>query len=417
VLAAFGHMLLPWQGPHLFLGTTNHARLGGLLFHGAGYNLSYFSFLVALALPWFAIAAMSRTRRVSAGLSGLLWPAFYIVQIAFYAAASAVAVLLCAGAAGAARGRARSGARSRMAGLLRSAGPLFAATSAVSALYFLRLRDVAGGSAMLTAAGQAFGRYIPRALLVLAAASVLLLTSLMALQMAARLSGAVPSRAKAWTRRAAFACLLALACFSALELAGRPGAERGAASGRKVADPATRWLARVEPARADMWTLGIGKVLDDYVVRGAGAGTWARFHKHADRRTRLYYAHMHNTALDMAFEYGLVPMMALSACVLLAVLRLAAARNFNRLWLYYLVPCFVMAMGQHLLYAFTNLCLLMPPAIVTFRVLCPNGRRGHGAQRGLSGGLLGWGGLGGVSGRGGRAASPGEARGGDHQGP
>jgi hypothetical protein len=370
LLAAFGHTLLPWQRPHLFLGTTNHARLAGLLFHGAGYNISYFSMLVALALPWFAVAAVSRTRRRFAGFAGLLWPALWIIQMAFYASVFAVSLVFCGAAARAGLRRVRAGARSLLPGLVRSAGPVFAALSALSVWYFLELVDAVGWSAVSSAAGLAVGRFIPAALIVLAAATAMLAPALIVVHLAAGFVRSLPGAAEIRFRRALLVCLVAILACSALRLSTPSGdGGRGGGAGSRSADCLTPWLERVEPARADMWAIGSRKILGEYIIRGAGAGTWARFHKYAERKTRLYYAHMHNTCLDAAFEYGVVPAAAVFVCLLLAALKIAAARDFNRLWLLYIVPCMAMALGQHLLYAFTNICLLMPVAIVTARAL------------------------------------------------
>jgi hypothetical protein len=365
MLATCGHMLLPWHEPHHFLGTTNHARFAGLLFHGAGYNLSYFAFLVALALPGFAIAAASRTRRVWVGLSGLLGLAVFILQIAFYAAAAATALL-----SGAAAVMNRVARRRPSVRVPRAAWLLFAVTLALSIAYVSRLRVVAGAPEVRLALGLAARRFLPNALITLAAATALAGISLLTLRLFLKRLAAAPDGWRRLLRRGVLVCLAVWVGGSALELSGLHAAH-GAGFGSRWAKRAEPWLARVEPARADMWTLGAGQILDRYAIRGAGAGAWARFHRTAPRRTPLYYAHMHNTWLDVAFEYGSVAFLLGFVCLLLAVLRLAAARDFNRLWLLYLAPCLVMAVGQHLLYAFTNVCLLLPVAIAAARALRP----------------------------------------------
>ncbi|MBM4147693.1 MAG: hypothetical protein FJ224_01415 [Lentisphaerae bacterium] len=374
MLAAFGSALLPWQGPHHFLGTTNHARLAGLLFHGAGYNLSYFAFLVALALPWFALAAMTRARRVFAGLCGLLPPALFILQIAFYAAAAGVALMFCRPARCAGLQSGMAGTRRRVSRPWRVAALLFAAGVVLSTLWFLDTASVVGLPNVLSVARLAVGTFIPKALLVLGAVMVVLPAAWLILRAAEGLSGSLTGRGPVRYRRVRIACLVALAAWSAVEFAGKP-VERGDRSGAtRLVARAKPWLARFEPARADMWTLGAGKIADGYIVRGGGAGTWARFHKHAQRETKLYYAHMHNTYLDLAFEYGLIPAAVALAALIAAAFRLSKASDFRRLWLFYLVPCLITALGQHLLYAFTNVCLLMPAVIAAARVLARNGR-------------------------------------------
>ena len=93
---------------------------------------------------------------------------------------------------------------------------------------------------------------------------------------------------------------------------------------------------------------------------GHGAGTWARYEKAQPRPYRAYYAHMHNLYLDLMFEHGVVFVALLLAACAAAVLRVCFLAEHNRLWLFYLAGVAVMALGQHLFYAFSTVCLLLP---------------------------------------------------------
>lgn len=79
---------------------------------------------------------------------------------------------------------------------------------------------------------------------------------------------------------------------------------------------------------------------------------------------------MHNTYLDLMFEYGLVPMLIVFILCGVAVVRMAFFPGGpGRLWLFYLVPLAVMALGQHLFFSFTHLCLMMPAFVLLARTL------------------------------------------------
>ena len=85
---------------------------------------------------------------------------------------------------------------------------------------------------------------------------------------------------------------------------------------------------------------------------------------------------MHNTYLDLLFEYGVIPMMILYGLCALAFFRIAFVQSgVSRLWLLYLVPVVIMALGQHLFFAFTHLCLLLPAFILISHVLAAMGRK------------------------------------------
>jgi len=79
---------------------------------------------------------------------------------------------------------------------------------------------------------------------------------------------------------------------------------------------------------------------------------------------------MHNMYLDLVFEYGVIPMLLIYGLCAVAFFRIALGYGgVSRLWLLYLVPLAILATGQHLLYAFTHLCLLLPAFMLIWRAL------------------------------------------------
>lgn len=127
-------------------------------------------------------------------------------------------------------------------------------------------------------------------------------------------------------------------------------------------------------ARGPMWRMGFRAVVRKPWL-GHGAGTWARYQKGLRRSSSKYYAHMHSTYLDLMFEYGLVVTVALLLLCVFGVLRTALMPGSgNRLWLFYFAGVAVIALGQHLFYAFTSMCLLLPGAVLLAGALCAGPR-------------------------------------------
>jgi hypothetical protein len=89
----------------------------------------------------------------------------------------------------------------------------------------------------------------------------------------------------------------------------------------------------------------------------------------------MYFAHMHNTYLDLIFEYGVVPMVLLFGAAGVAFFRILWGRGgVPRFWILYFVGLTVVAIGQHLLFAFTSMCLLLPAFILVPHALVATGR-------------------------------------------
>jgi hypothetical protein len=84
---------------------------------------------------------------------------------------------------------------------------------------------------------------------------------------------------------------------------------------------------------------------------------------------------MHNTYLDLVFEYGVLPMALVFAACAIAFFRILwGGSGVPRFWIFYLVAAAVVAIGQHLLFSFTSMCLLMPAFLLIPRVLLAMGR-------------------------------------------
>jgi len=149
----------------------------------------------------------------------------------------------------------------------------------------------------------------------------------------------------------------------ASESPGKPG-EVLADNGSSFRARIESWLLSKDPARGSMWILGARYSWDHHFWIGAGAGTWARFHRSQPRPYREYFAHMHNTYMDLVFEYGVVPMCLLFLVAGIAALRLLLQGWPSRLWILYLAGVAVAALGQNLFYAFTTICLLLPAFLI-----------------------------------------------------
>jgi O-antigen ligase len=77
---------------------------------------------------------------------------------------------------------------------------------------------------------------------------------------------------------------------------------------------------------------------------------------------------MHNTYLDLLFEYGMVPVLLFSVLVIVGIRGIWMRRvHGGRAWLYYIVALAILALGQHLLYAFSVMLMLIPATVVLAR--------------------------------------------------
>jgi hypothetical protein len=157
-----------------------------------------------------------------------------------------------------------------------------------------------------------------------------------------------------------------------------------------------RWSKRLDRSRYYMWRLGAKEIADHYIWTGAGAGTWGRFHRSieapiewrkvpnvkASKVRMKSHPHMHNTYLDLVFEYGLIPMLIVYLLGSAAFIAIAAVRRGpSSLWLLYLAPVALFALVQNVLYAFTQMVILAPLLVVLLMGLRVVLRRSPGPGR------------------------------------
>jgi len=340
LMSALGAHFVPWHEPHKFLGTTNHATFGIHLFQGAGYNISFFGMCIAAGLPWFVFPLRSRWSHVRLGSMGLLFPAVLVHQRAFtYASLLMLAMVAAAAMFVAARRRRSVRSPEGIAGRGRKAFAVFLVCTCVSVLWYVRLGVFDSRSMLRSQLGERLGTAFS------------LDMSPFAEVPTEGDAGSAPEETEPIPEE----------CVGKLPLKKR----------------AARWLVAHDKIRGPMWVLGLRTCAGDCLWWGMGAGTWARYHRSQPRPYRHYYAHMHNTYLDLAFEYGVVPTALVLVLCGITVLKLVLVQGgANRLWVLYLVCVAVIALGQHVLFAFTTMCLLLPAFILIPKVLCA-GRRGE----------------------------------------
>lgn len=369
VAAAFGAALVPWQTHHRFLGTTNYSSYGVHVFHGAGFNVNFFATLAALGVPWVFCWPNRERRGMVIGCVGALLPLLMIEQLALqlvFVGYLLLAVALVVAAIPCPTLLKRCGIRVR--GLvsqwpkwgstlflttLLSAAWLLCVWGRLAAKIKMQVSVIAGRG------GTAVG--LPGLLLV----CVVLVLAFCAGRLRERCSrGAFRRLQGLAARRCALGvAVLAGVCTALCVHQVYAGRSEASIRSSKLRRSVLRVL-RCDRARGPMWRMGFRATVRKPFV-GHGAGTWARYQKAQRRSSSKYYAHMHNTYLDLMFEYGLVVAVALFSLCAFGVLRVAFMPGIgNRLWLFYFAGVAVIALGQHLLYAFTSMCLLLPGSVL-----------------------------------------------------
>jgi hypothetical protein len=322
--SSYAAAILPWQAPHRFLGTTNYPFLEGFLFPGAGYNPCYLPFIIAAALPWFLIPLRYRYSWAHLGLLPLLIiPAFFLNQRSL-----TLAIIIIS----------------------------FASIVLLS----LSLASRAGRRRLQT---RVLSCHHQRRIIFSLATGALIITALWSLRMGildqksllrVNIQQRIGSKDSVWVKKTPNV---------------KPARPQQIATGTSVVStpkPTStvsrleEFLSHFDSARANMWCMGLRKSWEDGFWRGAGAGTWARFHR-AHRTTRLYFDHMHNTYLNLIFEYGVIPMITLYLLVAFLIFRILLGKsNQPRAWLLYFAGMSTVAFGTDLLYfPFSNYCLLV----------------------------------------------------------
>ncbi len=370
LLAAFGADLLPWQAPHRFLGTTNFPGYG--FSYGPGINVSYLTLPLAVGLPYVVLGVGGRHRWVRRSTLFLFLPLVRIQQRAFGLALFLLAITGLFGTLVRYTQRRKQHAARRNIRRLtprtcRKAAAIALASLTLSVSWFYKQ----GIGEPYSAIRQILRHYVQ-------CLNVRAIRSRSVSSVSSERPPAIPSPDTPARSSAPEGTSTHTVSFPQTPASDGAVSE---ACGHPVLFPLRQWLTRWDPVRGHMWHLVLRVAIRTYWLHGAGAGTWARFHRAQPRPYRLYYAHTHNTYVDMIYEYGLLPCFVFFSLAGLALLRFVKARpGVMGLWVFYAVAVAAMGLGQHLLYAFTNLCLLTPLALVLARsMLLPWNRDATGS--------------------------------------
>lgn len=160
------------------------------------------------------------------------------------------------------------------------------------------------------------------------------------------------------------------------------------ATAKSGADPwperVRRWFKGTDRSRYYMWRDGWQWMKEHGLWVGQGAGTWGGFHRahnntfdwrrgdnnRVTKTTMVDHPHMHNTFLDLMFEYGVVPMCGVYLFVLWMIGRIVFTRHPpSKLWLFYLVAVACMALFQHLFYSLPQMTLILPGLLLVARAM------------------------------------------------
>ncbi len=362
LLANYASTLIPWHEAHRFLGTSNFGAFKGRLMHGAGYNQHYLSIIVTLALPWFFLPLTRNYLARTIGWIGLLLPLVLLQQIAFRLAVIAMLVLAVAMVLPALFSRAGRRKLARhyrfKAGEGRRVIVILLLSLAVTAGWALRLGIANELSLLKLQLQYTYTRTTPEEWR--EKGRELLESDHVSEQRKKRIESKMKKRAR--------------------KMAAAEETEREASAESAPPEAETDGLGdrleQVDAFRMHMWRLAWSHSRAHHWWRGAGAGTWAPFHRAYPRAYRIYYAHTHNTYVDLLFEYGIIPMACVFLAVLVGLIRLACGYvQGGRIWLFYFAGAGVLAMGQHLFYAFTTQVALIPGILLIFRALRSGARR------------------------------------------
>ncbi len=329
--------VLPWQESHRFLGTTNAGEYGGRLFHGTGFNVTYTVFVMLIGIPWYFIGCGRALNVHKWCWIPILLPLVALTQKALFLG---IISFLLLGAFFAAISCFRKTCRqtriwhSLYRGFFRVKFLIIVVTLSLSAVWFLN-NDILIRKSLLR-------RVLKRHLIELS------------------LSQPDEQRPTPRSKKAKEALVSKNKVKSIKKSKSAQDKDSSALAAK---------LREMDPVRWHMWKLAVNKSRKDYMFKGAGAGKWAMYHRDQPRPYGPYYAHMHNTYLDLIFEYGVLPMLLFYVLWSIAVFKIAVFGVANRLWLYYFAAIAMMALGQHLFYAFTSMCLLLPAFVIIPKAL------------------------------------------------
>ena len=370
VCEAYAGAIFPWQEAHTFLGTTNHGTYKWFLFHGAGYSIHFFSIMTVTVAAYFFVPRTIKERYLKPGTAILLLPSIVFRQRSVRWTVIALGILGCvvlmASAVKRIRGRPlcdRRGKRGYRPAVAVSlcAGLFFAG------LWFYEMGVLNPDSELRSQLGKRYGRLMAPMLRGGDIRTIDEQTS----SGGARNTGSKHRETAKKDRNRTVGRDIALEDKGGGSAAGAdssPGRQGDVSGYARLKVKIKDALLTRDKTRGHMWILAIRSMKNKHFWRGMGAGTWARFHKRQDRPYGPYFAHSHNTYVDLMFEHGALPVFVLFAILGVGFVRILFGWCFeSRLWLFYLVGLGTMALGQHLLFAFSTTALAMPAFVVLAR--------------------------------------------------
>ncbi len=374
LLAGFAAALIPWHEPHRFLGTTNVAVHRGHLFQGAGTNVHYLAHTLVFGLPWLCRPLRAKRYGWTLGLLGLFVPVLWIRQRAMVVAMLAMVMLatlfrLRFWRRGKAIQKPEDANLKSMTPDTRHPTPDTCADSTAA---------VASSSLLFRPIRQSHSPlHWPLAMRARAGFVLAVCLAVSGLWLMRSGIGDSDSRLRRHIRRLYRVEPLRDMTSSSSRDGGKISREPETIP-LKLASvvPTSRLveiLKRVDFVRGETWARALTHVRANYFWRGAGAGAWAPFHR--ANRTRdwtgtWYWAHAHNTYVDVLFEYGMVPVAVAALLAVFGLVRLVRGKVYaGRLWLLYIVGLAALAISQHLLFSFRTLPALLPAFVLLGRAV------------------------------------------------
>jgi hypothetical protein len=372
-------VLLPWQKPHHFLGTTNYPFHEMRLFHGPGYNIHFFSLLVIISLPSFFLPVHDKLFYLRLASIGVLPPILFIHQRAF--TLSILMILLC------------SILFILLRHLERGYNPFLSAINSPGSVKLKHVVCLVSGLLLTCAWFIKMGGLDSNSLIrqqlsrrwktfftmdAIESSGVILPStnkkpSLPSTPPISISGGDSVSRTPVGNNSTDKANDIACTSSPPIIVTNVPSMSGVSQDRRKLPLPyhLKNWIIHYDPARGEMWWLCIKTCVEKYLWYGAGAGTWGRFHRLQPRpKKHPYYAHLHNTYLDIMFEYGIIPSVVIFMLCAMACFKIISGKTcISRYWLFYIIGAGVMAAGQHLLYSFSTTVLIFPIFVVIWRAI------------------------------------------------
>lgn len=367
IVATLCVVLLPWQKPHHFLGTTNYPFYETRMFHGAGYNIHFFSLLIIIGIPSFFLPVYEKLFYFRLATIGMLPPILWIHQRAF--SLSILMLLVCSIVfIGADYFKRRYNVLHSVTRHLKSISIkhilylLFGLL--LSCAWFIKMGGLDSNSTVFKQLTRRWHTFF----------------SMEAIESSGVILPKIkpkPSHPQNFNVTRSNNSLNSVTTTSTKPLISitttnvRPQSTDSVSKLSKLSDLAKKLLVHYDPARGEMWWLCIKTCVQKYIWYGAGAGTWGRFHRALPRtKKQPYYAHLHNTYLDILFEYGIIPAAIIFLICVLACFKIAFGKTrISKYWLFYLIGTAIMALGQNLLYSFSTTILIFPLFVVITRAI------------------------------------------------